>query len=66
MSQLEMLERAVKKLRHEELAAFRTWFMEFDAAEWDRQIKMDSETGKLDRPAQGAVEEHQAGKTKRM
>jgi hypothetical protein len=63
MSQVEMLEQTVKQLSPGERAAFRSWFIEFDAAEWDRQIEMDSETGKL---VQSAVEEHKAGKTKRI
>lgn len=66
MSQIEMLEQEVKQLSSKELAAFRSWFMEFDAAEWDRQIEMDSSTGKLDRLSQSAIEEHQAGKTKNI
>ena len=66
MSQVEMLEQTVKKLSPDELAAFRSWFIEFDAAEWDRQIEMDSETGKLDNLVQRAVDEHKAGKTKRI
>ena len=64
MSQVEMLEQTVKQLSPGELAAFRSWFIEFDAAEWDHQIEMDSKTGKLDRLVQSAVEEHKAGKTK--
>ena len=66
MSQIEMLEQTIKKLSPEELTAFRTWFLEFDAAEWDRQIEMDSKSGKLDRLAQSAVEEYKAGKTSRI
>jgi hypothetical protein len=66
MSRVEMLEQTVKKLSPAELAAFRSWFIEFDAAEWDRQIEMDSESGKLDRLAQNAIEEHKAGKTNRI
>ena len=66
MSQVEMLKQTVKKLSPSELAAFRSWFIEFDAAEWDRQIEADSETGKRDRSAQCAIEEHKAGKTKRI
>ena len=64
MSQVEMLEETVKQLSPGERTAFRSWFIEFDAAEWDRQIEADSETGKLDRLAEGAIEEHRAGKTK--
>ena len=63
MSQIEMLEQKVKRLSLKELAAFRSWFIEFDAAEWDRQMEIDSDSGKLDRLAQTAMEEHRAGKT---
>jgi len=64
MSQVDMLEQTVKQLSPSELAAFRSWFVEFDAAEWDRKLEADSQSGKLDRLAQGAMEEHLAGKTK--
>ena len=64
MSQIEMLEQNVKQLSPSELSAFRAWFIDFDAAEWDRQLETDSETGNLDRLAQSALEEHRAGKTK--
>lgn len=66
MSQVEVLEQHVKQLSPSELAAFRSWFIEFDAAEWDRQIEMDSESGKLDRIAQDAMAEHAAGKTRSL
>ena len=66
MSQVEKLEQTVEQLSPEELAAFRSRFFEFDAAEWDRQIEIDSEAGKLDRLAQSAIDEHGAGKTSRI
>ena len=66
MSQIEMLEQTVRQLSPGELAAFRSWFIEFDNAEWDRQMEADSETGKLDGLVQSALEEHKAGKTKRI
>ena len=66
MSQVEKLEQSVEQLSPEELAVFRSWFLEFDAAEWDRQIESDSEAGKLDRLAHCAIDEHGAGKTRRM
>ena len=56
MSQVEKLEQTVAPLSPEELAAFRSWFVAFDAAEWDRQIEIDSEAGKLDRLAQDAID----------
>jgi len=52
MSQIEKLEQTVEQLSPEELATFRSWFIEFDAAAWDTQIETDSEAGKLDRLAQ--------------
>ncbi|MCE5263794.1 MAG: hypothetical protein LLG97_09705 [Deltaproteobacteria bacterium] len=61
MSRVEMLKQTVKQLSPGERAAFRSWFIEFDASEWDDQIEVDSETGKLDRLAQSAIEEHKAG-----
>jgi len=62
--QVEMLEQSVKKLSPGDLAAFRAWFVEFDAAEWDRRIETDSKSGKLDRVMQSAIEEYRAGKPK--
>ena len=66
MTQVEKLERTVEQLSPEELATFRSWFFEFDAAAWDRQIEIDGEAGKLDRLAQSAIDEHGAGKTRRI
>ncbi len=66
MSQVEKLEQTVERLSPDELATFRSWFIEFDAAAWDRQIEIDSEVGRLDRLAQSAIEDHRAGKTKRI
>ncbi|MBD0389475.1 MAG: hypothetical protein ICV54_23970 [Nostoc sp. C3-bin3] len=35
------IEFAVSQLSSEDLAAFRSWFTEFDAAAWDKQIEKD-------------------------
>ena len=48
MSKIERIERDVQALALDELAAFRKWFQEFDAAAWDRQIEDDVRAGKLD------------------
>ena len=53
-SQVAELEQTVEELSPDELATFRSWFIEFDAAAWDRQIEIDSEAGKLDGLAQSA------------
>jgi hypothetical protein len=63
MSKLEALEKRVSGLSAEELAKFRQWFAEYDAAAWDRQIERDAEAGKLDSHADEAVRAHAAGKS---
>ena len=62
MSKLEALEKRVSGLSAEELAEFRQWFAEFDAAAWDRQIERDVKAGKLDAFADEALRAQAAGR----
>jgi hypothetical protein len=55
MSTTEEIEDAVRQLSSEELAAFRAWFAELDAAAWDRQIEEDVTAGRLDALADEAL-----------
>lgn len=55
MSKIEQLEAAVRQLSPDERAEFRTWFAQFDAEEWDRQIEADVAAGRLDWLADEAV-----------
>lgn len=55
MTKLESLEQEVRGLSSEDLAAFRRWFAEFDAAQWDRQIESDLRSGRLDALAEEAL-----------
>ena len=48
MSAVHRLEEAVRSLSDEERVAFRAWFAEFDAEEWDRQFEADVNAGRLD------------------
>jgi hypothetical protein len=66
MSKVENIEQEVKALTAAELAAFRKWFLEFDAQVWDRQIEEDVRQGKLDKLAEGALAAHRAGKSKEL
>jgi hypothetical protein len=66
MTKIEKLERDVRNLSTKELARFRAWFAEFDAAEWDRQIEADAEAGKLDRLADAALADHTAGRSRKL
>ena len=48
MTRVEDTERQVQEFSTQELAAFRNWFLAFDAEAWDRQIEADVRAGKLD------------------
>ena len=61
MSNVEAIEEAVQSLPPVELAEFRRWFAEFDAAAWDSQIEADADAGKLDALAAEALAEYRDG-----
>ena len=54
---------AVKRLPKKELARFRKWFAEYDAAAWDRQLESDAGAGRLDTLVREAQREHRTGRT---
>lgn len=66
MGKVENLERGVKGLSPEELAAFRKWFATYDWKVWDRQIEQDVLAGKLDALADKALLDHAAGKSTKL
>jgi hypothetical protein len=57
---------AVKRLPKRDLARFRKWFAEYDAAEWDRQLESDVGAGRLDALFHEAQRDHRAGRTKAL
>lgn len=64
MGNIKSIERAVESLPPSELAEFRRWFAEFDAAAWDKQIEQDAASGKLDGLAAEALADYRAGLTR--
>ena len=66
MTRVEKLESEVATLSPEELSRFRTWFAEFDAEAWDRQIETDARSGKLDHLADQAIQDYKAGNCKEL
>lgn len=66
MSTLKDIEKAVIELPADELAEFRTWFEEFDAARFDDKIERDAEVGRLDRLAEQAVTDFRAGRAREL
>ena len=64
MTKVEILESEVQNLSRPDLAAFREWFRQYDADEWDQQIEEDIRAGRLDQLAEEAIAEHAAGTTR--
>lgn len=54
---------AVRRLPRRDLARFRKWFAEFDAAAWDKELEKDVAGGRLDELAQEALRDDRAGRT---
>jgi hypothetical protein len=66
MGKIDDLERQIQALSMTELAAFRRWFAEFDAAAWDRQFETDAAAGKLDALGERARRAHAAGASSKL
>ena len=62
MSTVDEIARAVRQLSPVELAAFRAWFAEFDAAVWDEQLEHDVAAGRLDTLADEALKDLDNGR----
>ena len=61
MNAIEEIKEAVERLTPEDLDAFRSWYLEFDAQRWDEQFERDAKSGKLDQIAERAVQQYRAG-----
>ena len=62
MSTVEEIEDAGRRPSSEDLAVFRVWFTQLDAAAWDRQIEEDVAAGRLDSPADEALRDLREGR----
>jgi len=66
MSTVQEIESAVSHLPPADLAAFRAWFADFDAAAWDRTFAADVAAGRLDALAEEALSDLRSGRTKEL
>jgi hypothetical protein len=66
MTTVEQITGAVKRLPTKDLARFRKWFAEYDAAVWDRQLEQDGSAGRLDVLTRAALRSHRAGRTRAL
>ena len=62
MSSVEQIESAVARLSREELSTFRSWFADFDAEAWDRQLEKDVAAGRLDARGDEALRDLSEGR----
>lgn len=63
---IEDIEKAVAELPPDQLARFRAWFEEFEAARFDQKIERDAKAGRLDRLAQQALEDFRTGRAREL
>ena len=63
---VEDIAKAVAKLPPDQLAEFRVWFEEFDAACFDRKIERDAKAGKLDTLADQAMDDFRTGRAREL
>ena len=61
---IEELESAIAQLPQDQFAEFATWFDEYRAELWDRQIEADIKAGRLDKLAEQADADFEAGRCK--
>jgi hypothetical protein len=63
---IEDIEKAVSQLPPDDLARFRAWFEEFEAARFDRKIEQDAGSGRLDRLAEQELADYRQGRTREI
>lgn len=66
MSKVAEIKAAIEKLPEKDFVQLRQWFSEKDWQKWDRQIGMDSESGKLDFLIKEALNEKDKGNLKEL
>ncbi len=66
MTKLREIEQAISSLPPKDLAQFRTWFEDFDAALWDKQFEEDTKTGKLDALAKKSIADFKENRFKEL
>jgi hypothetical protein len=63
MTTIREIEEAIRCLSPSDLVSLRSWFAEFDAGVWDRQLEADVASGRLDKFADEALEDFRQGRS---
>ena len=62
MASVDQIEKAILELPPQELRKLSAWIAELDQERWDDQLAQDVAAGKLDRLAEEAIRDFQAGR----
>jgi hypothetical protein len=62
MTKIDAIKKAIDALPEDDYAQLRRWFSEKDWRTWDRKVKADSASGKLDFLVREALDEKSRGK----
>ena len=62
MTSVDQIEKAILELPPQELRKLSAWIAELDQERWDDQLAQDVAAGKLDRLADEAIRDFQAGR----
>ncbi len=66
MSTLLEIEAAIEKLPSTDFGTLRDWIAERDQQLWDKQLEADVTAGKLEKFAQEAIADYQAGRSRAL
>ena len=66
MLKVAKIKTAIEELPEKDFVQLRQWFSEKDWQKWDRQIEVDSESGKLDFLIEEALDEKSKGQLKEL
>jgi len=66
ITRVEEIQVAIESLPYQEYIRLRQWFSERDWGKWDRQIEVDSESGKLEFLIEEALNEKAKGILKEL
>jgi len=64
MRSIKEIEAEIAKLTPDEVRQISKWLAEHEAELWDKEIRSDADSGKLDRFIDEALEEHHQDKTR--
>jgi hypothetical protein len=66
MHNVDDLQKEITSLPAADFSRFRTWFLEYDAQNWDKQFENDVNSGKLEKFASDALKELKNGKCSKL